>query len=92
MAADWTLEDVCVYVNRGQPVTSRQLRGAAVRQTTALTLRKAGFAVVHTPGAIEDGPHVSVVWPATNPFHQQDRVWEKDVSERFDACFNVTEE
>ncbi len=88
MAADWTLEEVSTYVRRGQRPTMSELRRAALRRTTAHKLRDAGFAVVHTPGAIVDGPHVSVVWPCTDPFHHQEASWEDGVPEAFDACFN----
>jgi hypothetical protein len=79
------------YVNRGRAPTSRELARAALRRTTALELRTAGFAVVHTPGAIIQGPHVSVVWPGSDPFRRQEASWEIDVQEKFSACFNEEE-
>jgi hypothetical protein len=90
-AEGWSLEQVSSYVRR-LPPTPDVLARAGLRQTTAGKLRKAGFAVVHTPGKIANGPHVSVVWPASRPFEQQDPDWPDEVSTRFDSCFNVEEE
>lgn len=92
MAEEWTLEELCVYVNRGQPVSPGKVSKAGRRRTTAKRLRDAGFAVVHTPGNIEPGLHVSVVWPPADPFRHQDPQWGSDVQQRFDACFNGDEE
>jgi hypothetical protein len=68
--------------------TRRDFRRARVRYTTAGVLRKAGFAVVHTPsGRINDDPHVSVVWPAEAPLERQDIPWPEEVKARFAQCF-----
>jgi hypothetical protein len=90
-AEGWSLGQVSSYVRR-LPPTPDVLARAGLRQTTAGKLRDAGFAVVHTPGAIASGPHVSVVWPASRPFEQQDPAWPDEVSTRFDSCFNGEEE
>lgn len=87
----WTVESASVYVYRGKAVPPRKLAGAAIRVTTAGRLRAAGFAVVHTPGDIVNGPHVSIVWPDSNPLDQQTVPWSADVSALFDACFNGVE-
>ncbi|GAA0968367.1 hypothetical protein GCM10009555_013630 [Acrocarpospora macrocephala] len=44
--------------------------------------------VVHTTGRIRKNPHVTVVWPSTDPLNQQIIPWPSEVSVRFDACFN----
>jgi hypothetical protein len=88
----WTVEDACKYVTGGRLMSQRKLAGAALRRTTAGKLREAGFAVVHTPGVIKDGPHVSVVWPGDDPLEYQAVPWTDEVSARFDACFAGNEE
>ena len=92
IGGDWTIEAACAYVSVGQSLSPRKLERAGLRHTTAGRIRGAGFAVVHTPGAIKDGPHVSIVWPDTNPLERQDIPWPDEVSARFDACFNEVEE
>jgi hypothetical protein len=92
IAEGWTLEQVSTYVRQGLPPPPEVLKRAGLRQTIAGKLRKAGFAVVHTPGAIANGPHVSVVWPATTPFELQEPACPDAVSAEFDSCFNIEEE
>jgi hypothetical protein len=58
-----------------------------VRHTTGGQLRRAGFALVHTPGRMIDGAHVSVVWPADDPLERQDIPWPDTVAARFASCF-----
>lgn len=82
----WTARDATIY--RFSHPTPGQLARAVVRCTTAGKLRSAGFAVLHTPGALENGPHVSVVWPADNPMERQDIPWPKEVADRFTKCFD----
>jgi hypothetical protein len=87
MADGWSLAKVSEYVRRASP-TRAILERAGMRSTTAGTLRAAGFAVVHTPGAIVNGPHVSVVWPGAQPLDQHVATWSPEVSAKFDSCFN----
>jgi hypothetical protein len=87
MAGGWTLAQVSEYVRRS-PATQAILERAAMRSTTAGALREAGFAVVHTPGAIVKGPHVSVVWPKAQPLDRHVATWSAEVSAKFDSCFN----
>lgn len=91
MADGWTLAKVSEYVRRSPP-TAAVLAKAGIRRTTAGRLRRTGFAVVHTPGAIADGPHVSVVWPQDRPLEVQVPAWPSEVSQAFDSCFNGKEE
>lgn len=88
----WTVEAACKYVAGGHQAPPRKLERAGIRRTTAGRIRQAGFAVVHTPGLIKDGPHVSVVWPGDDPLELQVVPWADDVSARFDACFAGNEE
>jgi hypothetical protein len=44
-----------------RPERALSLDGWAVRYTKAGCLRDAGFVIVHTPGAVINGPHCSVV-------------------------------
>jgi hypothetical protein len=92
MAEGWTLQQIVEYVRRGAPPTPAILAKARCLKTTAGQLRAGGFAVVHTPGSIENGPHVSVVWPGDKPFEFQDPDWPPEVSTAFEACFNEVEE
>ncbi|GGO30827.1 hypothetical protein GCM10010116_61730 [Microbispora rosea subsp. aerata] len=82
----WTVEEASRY--RRKILSDRDLRQADVRFTTAGILRSKGFAVVHTPGKIAGGPHVSVVWPPHDPLNRQDVPWPPDVVESFAQCFN----
>jgi hypothetical protein len=83
-----TIEDALRYVLQGNPPTRQQLRQAVTRLTSVGKLRNAGFAVVHTPGRVRQGIHVSVVWPGDDPLNRQDIPWPGSVSEAFDSCFN----
>ena len=89
LGEDWTVESAATYVRRGEPPTQRILQKAGIRPTTAGKLREAGLTVVHTPGAIANGPHISVVWPN---WEQPDNSWPSTVSDGFDSCFNGEEE
>jgi hypothetical protein len=88
LLGEWSVEDATRYVLMGNPPTRGQLSRAAMRLTSAGKLRRAGFAVVHTPGRIKGGPHVSVIWPANDPLNDARVPWPPEVSERFDSCFN----
>ena len=77
------------YVMGREPRQSETLRILA-RYTQAGCLRRAGFAVVHTPGKNRTGVHVSVVWPNEDPLDRQDVPWPKGVPELFDGCFTET--
>lgn len=88
MADDWSLHEIATYVRMGRPPTPEVLATARALRTTAGNLRRSGFAAVHTPGAIPNGPHVSVVWPAAKPFEEQAATWPPEVSAAFRACFN----
>ncbi|MFC5828501.1 hypothetical protein [Nonomuraea insulae] len=86
-----TIEQAARYVLKA--VFPRDIERASVRYTTARDLRKADFAILHTPGRISaacDGKlsHVSVIWPADDPVQRQDIPWDLDVTERFIQCFN----
>lgn len=72
---------------RGRLPTESELQRILARYTRAGRLREAGFAVVHTPGRILQGIHVSVVWPNEDPLDRQDIPWPEGVPERFDRCF-----
>jgi hypothetical protein len=90
-----TIEQAARYVLRS--VFTRDIERASVRYTTAGDLRKAGFAVLHTPGRIFAGcdgdlSHVSVIWPADDPVQRQDIPWEPDVTASFTQCFNGHED
>lgn len=92
MAEGWSKLDVVSYVRQGRLVTPEILEKTSLFQTNARLLRENGFAVVHTPGAIANGPHVSAVWPPDRPFEVQDPAWPPEVSAAFRACFNEVEE
>ena len=57
-----------------------------VRHTTAGKLRKAGFAVIHTPTQVNQ-KHCSVVLLNTDDGLDYETEWSDDVSSRFDECF-----
>lgn len=82
------VEEAARYVLLGQPPTRGQLSRAVVRLTTAGRLRKAGFAVIHTPGRVKPGKHATVVWPDDDPLTRPEVPWPADVSEAFNSCFN----
>jgi len=88
MADGWSLPEIATYVRMGRTPSRGVLANARALRTTAGKLRQAGFAVVHTPGGIPNGPHVSVVWPAGAPFERQASTWPAEVSAAFRACFN----
>jgi hypothetical protein len=92
MAEGWPKLEVVNYVRQGRLVTPEILEKTSLFQTNAGLLRENGFAVVHTPGAIANGPHVSAVWPPDLPFEVQDPAWPPEVSAAFRACFNEVEE
>jgi hypothetical protein len=83
----WSAGDAVRYV-LPQPPAKEQLDRAVVRLTTAGTLRKAGFAVVHTPGRVKPGKHATVVWSQGDPIAQPVVPWSQTASEEFDSCFN----
>lgn len=85
-----SLEDVVRHVLRREP-TEGDLAKSRVRRATAARLRRAGFAVVHTPGRTPDSPHCTVAWPATEPIENPQVPWPSEVSERFAGCFNKEE-
>lgn len=76
------------YVLRDDDPDPKRVARAGVRYSTAGALRKAGFAVVHTPGRIVEGTHVSVIWPAEDPLEVQTVPWPPDMGRLLDACFN----
>jgi hypothetical protein len=84
-----TVEEATRYRYRRGSAAAMQaaVDKAGVRYTTAGQLRHAGFAVVHTPGRMINGPHVSVVWPADDPLERQDIPWPDHVTARFADCF-----
>lgn len=89
LVGTWTPEEALRFVlPPGQVPTRGQLNAAVVRLTTAGELRKAGFAVVHTPGRVKPKRHASVVWPQADPLVGPVVPWPAAVSEKFDSCFN----
>jgi hypothetical protein len=88
LLGEWSVEDATRYVLMGKPPRRQQLSRAVARLTTVGRLRKAGFAVVHTPGHIKNGLHATVVWPADDPLLRPEAAWPSEVSELFDSCFN----
>jgi hypothetical protein len=89
---DWSEASATRYILREREPSERQLAETTLRQTTAGALRRVGFAVVHTPGKIKTKPHVSVIWPNSDPLVRQQVPWPPGVSDRFDACFTGNEE
>ena len=83
-----SLTEATRYVLQGEPPTERQLRKSRIRSSTAILLRQAGFAVVHTPGRVRNSAHCTVAWPDTDPLEAPQVPWPSEVSERFDSCFN----
>jgi hypothetical protein len=86
-----SLEEATRYVLRREP-TDKDLQKACIRRTTAGALRRAGFAVVHTPGRVSDSVHCTVAWPAADPLESSQVPWPPEVSAAFDSCFNEEEE
>jgi hypothetical protein len=68
--------------------TGRGLERARVRYTTAGDLRAAGFTIVHTPGRIREGTHVSVILHNGDPLGAPHMPWTNAAAARFSACFN----
>ena len=79
------------YVLPREP-TEQDLQKARIRRTTAAALRRAGFAIVHTPGKVLGSVHCTVAWPATDPLENPQVPWPPEVSAAFDSCFNEGEE
>jgi len=70
----------------GRLPTPTERQKVMARYTDAGSLRRVGFAVVHTPTrALKI--HVSVVWPDVDPLDRQDTPWPDGVPERFNECF-----
>jgi hypothetical protein len=87
-----TRAEACKRRNRNTPAAPADVVRAGVRYTTAGALRGAGFAVIHTCGRKgHDDPHVSVIWPSSNPLDEQERDWPVPVQEAFAACFTEQE-
>lgn len=86
-----SLEEAARHVLRREP-TESDLAKSRVRRTTVASLRTAGFAVVHTPGKISDSPHCTIAWPSADPIEKPQVPWPREVSERFEGCFNKEEE
>lgn len=92
MRGKLTRAEACMRRNGGRPAHPADVQKAGVRYTTAEELRRAGFAVIHTPGRKGEGNgHVSVVWPPANPLDQPDPAWPPHVQEAFAACFTELE-
>lgn len=92
LRGDVSVADACAYRSRLSSVSPAKLARAGRRQTTAGKIRAAGLAVVHTPGQIEGGPHVSIIWPPDDPVNRQLTPWPADVPKAFAACFNEISE
>jgi hypothetical protein len=87
LGKDWTPESASRYILMGQDPDPKKLRKVTLRWTTAGQLRAAGFGVVHTPGRVKGGPHVSAVYPSNHPLHEHTVPWPPGVPEQFVACF-----
>lgn len=88
LRGDVSVADACAYRSRLSKIPASKIAKAGRRQTTAGKIRAAGLAVVHTPGRVEGGPHVSVIWPPDDPIERQVTPWPGDVPKAFAACFN----
>lgn len=88
-----SLAEACYRRNRRRPVAPQDIARAGIRRARAETLRRAGFAVIHTPGPKRDesNGHVSVIWPPDDPLNQRAAVWPPEVQEAFRACFTEVE-
>lgn len=84
---DWTAESASRYILMGRDPDPKRLRSVTLRLTTAGRLRAAGFGVVHTPGKVKGGPHVSVVYPGDRPLYEHTTPWPPEAAEQFVACF-----
>jgi hypothetical protein len=82
-----SLEGATRYVLPREP-NEQDLRKACIRRTTAAALRRAGFAVVHTPGKVRGSVHCTVAWPGADPLENPQVPWPPEVSAAFDSCFN----
>jgi hypothetical protein len=82
-----SLEEATRHVLPREP-SEKELAKACIRRTAAVTLRRAGFAVVHTPGELRGSVHCTVVWPDAAPLENSQVPWPPEISEAFDACFN----
>lgn len=84
-----TTEEATRYRFRrgGAAAIQAAVERSSVRHTTAGQLRRVGFAVVHTPGRMINGTHISVVWPTDDPLKRQDVPWPDDVAAKFASCF-----
>jgi len=58
-----------------------------VRHARVGDLRDAGFEVIHTPGRVRNGPHVSIVWMGDDG-SEATAPWTNEVSASLEACFN----
>lgn len=82
-----TLDEAFEYrVGRRPFERERGLR--SVRYTRVSMLREAGFAVVHTPGAIPSSDHCTVLIPSAQGPLYPEVPWSADVSRWFEGCFN----
>jgi len=84
---DLTASEMCRLV-RGGRATSQDYAASRVRQTTAGKLRRAGFAVIHTPTMIEASGHCSVLRVLDSGRTSDETPWPVDVTVAFDSCFN----
>jgi hypothetical protein len=82
-----SVQEATCYVLPREP-TEHDLHKARVRRTTAAALRRAGFAIVHTPGKVPGSVHCTVAWPAADPLENPEVPWPPEVSAAFDSCFN----
>jgi hypothetical protein len=87
LRGDVSLEEATGYVIPREP-SEQDFRKSCVRQTTAAALRRAGFAVVHTPGKVQVSAHCTVAWPIADPLENPRVPWPPEVSAAFDSCFN----
>lgn len=71
----------------GYEPSSKQAKALRERHAEVVDLRAAGFAVVHTPGYVTDRPHVSIVYPDTDPITTQTHDWPASSRIKFDNCF-----
>ena len=81
-----TARQAC-YLVLGNRTTATDIARACVRHTTAGRLRAAGFAVIHTPGRVQNGTHCTVTWLQRG----EESLWVPTAMARFDSCFNEGE-
>ena len=77
----------CMY---RQPPKQRLVDNGRVRHALAGSLRSCGFDLVHTPGSVSNGPHVSLVWPHGRDWGTQASEWPPDVQDEMAKCFTET--